>query len=69
MGVNTQNMYSCLQKYNKLNRVASFWTIIKLKIKYFTICKFFSGQEPRAQSYGHQRSSGSVTQEEFLDYL
>jgi len=31
MGVNTRNMYSCLQKYNKLNTVASCWTVIKFK--------------------------------------
>jgi len=29
MDVNTRNMYSCLQKYNKLNTVASCWTVIK----------------------------------------
>jgi hypothetical protein len=27
--VNTQNMWSCLQKYNELNTVTSFWTISK----------------------------------------
>ena len=31
MAVNTRNMYSCLQKYNKMNAVASYWTIIKFK--------------------------------------
>ena len=31
IGVNTRNMYSCLQKYNKLNTVASCWTVTKLK--------------------------------------
>ena len=29
MGVNTRNMYSCLQMCNKLNRVASCWAIIQ----------------------------------------
>ena len=33
-GVTTRNMYSSLQKYNKLNIVASFWTITDMDTEF-----------------------------------
>jgi hypothetical protein len=38
-GVNTWNMYSSLQKYNKLYVVTSFWTIIEIDIAGFHFAK------------------------------
>ena len=52
MGVNTRNMCSCLQKYNKLNTVASFWTIIKFNIILYCLPRWLHVSITRPSS-GH----------------